>query len=164
VMEVKNYNAKNLSTVAHKTFLSTKENVEGICFEPKKYRLLLSVKKRDPFNNDFKGIYAFDLSTKKLAPEPVYKINTRDDIWKGQHEIEPSDLAVHPGTGNIYVLDGEHPRLLVMTKSGSIKKIYQLDDPAFSLPEGICFSKTGELFISNEGRSGAGNILQVREE
>ena len=162
ILEIKKYNSKKMSIIQHQTFLTARENVEGICYDRRKNRLLVSVKRRDPNSSDYKGIYAFDLKTKKLDPHPVYKIVHDSDSLKDQQKVQPSDLAVHPKTGDLYVLDGEHPRLFVMS-GGKIKKIYQLDSPDFPLPEGICFSRNRDLYICNEGRSGKGNILKVRE-
>jgi uncharacterized protein YjiK len=161
IWEVKNYNTGKISSAVHETFLTAKENVEGLCYDKNGNRLLVSVKKRDPFDKNIKGIYAFDLKTKKLDPTPVYKIQLDSDDLKGQEKIQPSDLAVHPVTGDIYVLDGEHPRLIVMNNKGSIKKIYPLEGPEFSLPEGICFYN-GKLFISNEGKRNSANILEIK--
>jgi len=162
IWEVKNYNSEKIDAVLHKTFLTSKQNVEGLCYDPGGNRLLLSVKRRDPFDKGIKGIYAFDLNTKKLNLTPVYKIDLNSGELKGQKKFQPSDLAVHPVTGDIYVLDGEHPRLLIMNNKGTIKKIYPLEDPEFSLPEGICFTKSNKLFICNEGKRKAANILEIK--
>jgi hypothetical protein len=52
--------------------------------------------------------------------------------------------------------------LLILDKAGSIKELYQLDQNEFSQPEGISFSPTGDLFISNEGKKEPGNIMRVK--
>ena len=80
---------------------------------------------------------------------------------KSKNKIQPSDLEVHPGTGEVYIVDGPGPRLLIMDSEGNKKNLYQLSSSDFPQPEGIAFNDAGELFISNEGSSGAGNILKV---
>jgi hypothetical protein len=75
--------------------------------------------------------------------------------------MQPSDLDVHPSTGDIYIVDGADPKLLVMGADGSKKNLYQLSSTDFAQPEGLAFTKGGELFISNESKKGSGNILKV---
>ena len=164
LFEVKNFSQENPSLVQHKTHLTVKQNVEGLGYDKKNNRLLLAIKGREPNSNDYKGIYAFDLSSKTMDAAPVVKIDLTDKIWSNagsKKEIQPSDLEVHPGTGDIYVVDGSNPKLLVMGQNGTKKGLYQLSDSDFTQPEGISFSETGELFISNEGKKGSGNILKV---
>ena len=73
----------------------------------------------------------------------------------------PSDIAIHPVNGDMYIIDGRNSQLLVTNMSGGVKKLYQLNVKEFPQPEGIAFNPAGELFISNEGRNSAGNILHV---
>jgi uncharacterized protein YjiK len=166
LFEVQHYNSTGLKVIEHPNQLSRKENVEGLCYDKKHNRLLLAVKSREPGTSDYKGIYAFDLSTKKLSDTPVLKIDLQNDIWiqkEGRKTMRPSDLAIHPRTGDLYIIDGEEPKLLIMSANGKkYKKLYTLPDAAFKLPEGITFTPKGVMYISNEGRGGDGNILRVR--
>lgn len=161
--EVRQYN-KNPLVKQYHTFFNRKNNMEGICYDPFHKRLLLAVKTLDPFNNRQKGIYSFDLRSKKLDSVPVYKIDLTDPRWKGnsnKRKVRPSDLAVNPVNGNLFVLDGERPKLIILNQQGKIISVYKLDEDDFPLPEGITFSPGGKLFISNEGCGGKGNILEV---
>ena len=164
LFEVDNFAAQKPSLVQHKTHLTAKQNVEGLCYDKKNNRLLLAIKGKEFNTSDYKGIYAFDLSTKKLGVTPVLKIDLTHNIWKdvkGKNKIQPSDLEMHPHTGDIYIVDGPDPKLLVMGADGAKKEIYQLSDSDFPQPEGISFTEAGELFISNEGKNGLGNILKI---
>jgi hypothetical protein len=51
--------------------------------------------------------------------------------------------------------------LLILDQSGAVKKLYQLEKSSFNQPEGITFSPTGDMYISNEGSKQPGNILHV---
>ncbi len=164
IFEVADYNSGKPSVTEHSTPLTAKQNVEGLGYDKKNNRLLLAIKGKEPASDEYKGIYAFDLSSKKMATEPVVKIDLTHDIWKDiskKNKIQPSDLEVHPSTGDLYIVDGADPKLLVMDERGNKKNLYQLSDNDFMQPEGIAFSEAGELFISNEGRTGSGNILEV---
>ena len=50
--------------------------------------------------------------------------------------------------------------LLTINRNGKILDIIELDKNIFNQPEGICFSKERNMFISNEGKNGGGNIVK----
>jgi len=165
---VTNYKRKNPTIKEYRTSLTEKQNVEGLCYDEKNKRLLLAIKSNELNTKDYKGIYAFDLVKKVFVDEPVIKIDLNDPVWKNtsdEQKIRPSDLAVHPVTGDIYVIDGEEPKLIILSPTGAIRSLQQLKRTQFRLPEGICFSKKGDLFICNEGGLlEKGNILKVALE
>ena len=72
LFEIKNYLEKNPKVTKHETFIKAKHNAEGLCADLKNNRLLLAVKDRDPLSNNTKGIYAFDLKSKKLLKTPAF--------------------------------------------------------------------------------------------
>ena len=164
LFEVSAFNSDKPSAKQHSTHLTAKQDVESLCYDPKNNRLLLAIKGKETDSKDYKGIYAFDLSSKKLSVAPVYKVDltegTAEDN-KGKNKIQPSDIAVHPVTGDLYILDGPDSRLLVMGQDGATKQLYQLNTKDFAQPEGIDFAPEGDLFISNEANKGSGNILKV---
>jgi uncharacterized protein YjiK len=157
-----------LPVKTYSTTLTAEQNVEGLCYDKKQNRLLLAIKGSEPTNPDYKGIYAFDLKTKKLNPDPVYRVDLRDPVFaqiKAKKEnalMQPSEINVHPQTGDIYLTEATKPKLLLLDKAGKIKNLLPLNSKTFSQPEGIAFSPDGDLFISNEGKKEAGNILQVK--
>jgi uncharacterized protein YjiK len=160
---IKNYNSGPPTVAEIKTWLTVKQNAEGLCYDQKRNRLLIAIKGGDPAGEDYKGIYAYDLRTQRLNRKPILKINFNDPVWNNTgHKMQPSDLAINPLTGDIYIIDGEIPSLLIMSSNGEHKKLYHLDTKDFHLPEGIAFSKTGQLFICNEGGLlGKGNIVEI---
>jgi uncharacterized protein YjiK len=162
--EVQSYRDRQPIVKQYHTFFNQKNNMEGLCYDRVNKRLLLVVKTRDPFRKDQKGIYSFDLESKKLDSTSIYKIDLNDPRWghkSNKRKVRPSDLAINPVTGEIYVLDGEAPKLVILTENGDIRSIYKLNEKDFPLPEGISFAENGRLFISNEGRWAKGNILEV---
>lgn len=168
LFEVTDYSSARPSVNEYRTHLTAKQDVEGLCYDQKKNRLLLSIKGKEEESDLYKGIYAFDLSSKKIEGTPVFKIDLSHDIWnqvkKKKNKIQPSDIEVHPVTGDVYILDGADPKLLVMDSNGTYKKLYKLGSDEFSQPEGISILPTGEVFISNEGKNSAGNILKLSLE
>lgn len=169
IFEIKNFSGAKPAVVEHNTHLTAKHDTEGLCYDSKNNRLLVSIKGSETGNPDYKGIYAFDLKTNKMDKSPVYKIDLNDEIFqnakskKAGSAIQPSAIAVHPKTGDIYLIDASKARLLIMDESGKIKSLKSLGNKDFNQPEGITFSPEGKLYISNEGSKEPGNILELGE-
>lgn len=150
----------------YKTFLSVKNDVESLCYDAKNNRLLIAGKAPDAAFAGFKCIYAFDLSTKTLLKEPVFKINLDNELMsygksKKNKRFSAAAISIHPVTNDMYLTDGTTSKLLVTDGAGNIKKLYELGR-YFAQPEGLTFSPQGTLYISNEGRKIAGNIMEVQ--
>ncbi|APG59596.1 SdiA-regulated domain-containing protein [Christiangramia salexigens] len=146
-----------------------KNNIEGLTASPDG-KLLISVKDRNLKTDEggYKAIYKYDPVSGKLESSPAIKINYTDrefskiKINNPKKLIRPSDINYNPVDGYLYVLDAEIPKLLVLNPKGSIKRMHLLDPEEFFQPEGICFSPSGRMFISNEGKGGDPNILEVK--
>ena len=144
-----------------------RNNIEGLAVKDDG-TLWLAVKDRNLDNSgDYKGIYSYDPSRKKLNFDPVLKISYKDFAFKRlktgnpRKLVRPSDLAFHPLNDDIYVLDAEFQKFLILNESGKIKALHLLDPEEFSQPEGLCFSPSGRMFIANEGLGGSPNIIEI---
>jgi hypothetical protein len=142
--------------------------VEGICFDKANNRLLVAIKGKEEDNQFQKGIYAFDLETKKMPVKPVVRIDLQDPVFsrlpnkKLQSIIQPSDIDIHPVTHDIYISDGMRPQILIMDNGGKIKQLLPLNKNEFIQPEGITFTPSGELYIASEGnKQRPGKLIMI---
>ena len=149
----------------HKTALSGKNDAEGLAFDPVNKNLLIACKE-NPFLDEkegkgIKAIYSFNLETKQIDIEPLLLIN-QDTIkyYKGGPTFKPSGIAIHPLTGNIFILGSVGKLLLVFSVKGEMLAMVELRSNIFPQPEGICFSPDGTLYIANEGDGREGTILK----
>jgi uncharacterized protein YjiK len=165
LFEVSTLSSKKTAVKEYSTSLTAKHNAEGLCYDKDNNRLLVAIKNADPDGKPYKGIYSFDLLSRTMADEPAFKINMRQEVTTGAKkrgfEIMPSGMAIHPQTKDMYITDGRNSMLMILTPSGSIKNVLSLNDKEFHQPEGITFHTGGEMYISNEGAKGGGNILKV---
>lgn len=150
----------------HKTYLNAKNDVEALCYDKVNNRLLLAYKGEEA-GGSTKGIYSFDLKSKQLASTPVYSIDLNNSLFedggkKKKQSFKPSALAIHPTNGDLYITEGTDPKLLILDSQGKVKSLVQFSGRDFTQSEGITFNAAGELFISNEGKKGNGNILKVK--
>lgn len=166
IFEVKKFRSANRQVNEFNTTLTAAHNVEGLCFDGNKNRLLIAIKDKEPGNKNYKGIYEFNLESKKFNEEPVYKINLSDKIFseireKGDKLFMPSSINIHPETGELFILEAVNPKILIINHQGVMKELYHLDPKIFRQPEGLTFDSTGGMYISNEGKNVPGNILKI---
>ena len=147
----------------YKTEFSHRNDTEGVVFDSVENRLLI-VPKEQGLNRDLKaenrrGIYAFDLESNQLLPDPVYLIDETDlgqIVYgnTGRYLFKPSGIAIEPGTGHLFILASVGKILIVLSRSNEILHVELLDEKIFPQPEGITFDTNGDLLISSEARAG----------
>jgi uncharacterized protein YjiK len=150
----------------YETYLNAQNDVEALCYDKANNRLLLAYKEEEA-GGSRKGIYLFDLRNKQLSKKAVFSIDLNNALFekagkKKKQGFKPSAIAIHPTEGNYYMIEGTNPKLLILNKQGEITFFASLSGKDFAQPEGITFNPAGELFISNEGKKGEGNILKVK--
>lgn len=167
LFEIKNYLDTNPEFNQYSSGLTARHNTESFSKDPNSNNLIIGVKDLEEDGN--KNFYAFDLDSKQLNPNPVFGISMTDSIFSeieyihSSRVMRPSDMEFHPQTGDIYVLDGASPKLLILdAATKNPKELYMLHPEKFNQPEGISFTPDGRLFISNEGGYYPGNILEVQ--
>lgn len=178
---------ENPDVKKYETDFSKNNDLEGLAADTANNRLLLSTKGHPYIDRSGgkhkKAVYGFDLDEKKLHTKPLYLIDLEEikyfrkyntmtrlgidlmaslDESKGDVTFQPSDLAIHPVTSNIYIIGSVGDLLLVLDPSGAMLAMIDLDDKLFNQPEGICFGPEGEMFISNEAGDWKATLLKFK--
>jgi uncharacterized protein YjiK len=157
------------------TGLGTRYDAEGLGFDPVSGKVLIAVKENpDPeADRDDRLIFSVEPESGRLMTEPFLVVRAREVEKKARalgikaHSVlpfKPSGLAVHPLSGDLYLIASVGKVLLVLDRSGRIKHLLQLDPALFRQPEGICFSPGGTLYIASEGRGKKGYVLEYVPE
>jgi uncharacterized protein YjiK len=128
-------------------------------------------------------VYAFDLQENELLKDPVLTIDIDalsnsldvDDhplnrriraALKGAVDLsgfKPSDMAIHPLTGQIYIVSSVRKVILVLDPDGSVDGIWPLNEQLLLQPEGLAFLPNGDLFISSEANEGNPSLLRFNQ-
>lgn len=87
---------------------------------------------------------------KYAAQDGTEELRERFDPNK-KKSFKPSAMAIHPHTGNMYLLASVGKILLVYSPEGLLLHVQPLASDLFPQPEGICFGPDGTLYISHEG-------------
>ncbi|OKL41682.1 PepSY-like domain-containing protein [Pontibacter flavimaris] len=172
VFEVNDFMSAKPNVKEHKSMLAGSQNTEGLALDKSNNRLLIACKGHDRKLGNNKGIYALDLRTGKMNPEPVISIPLAQEPLQapagdkkkakdGYDVLQPSSLEIHPQTGAYYVLDAVNQRIMVLEKDGKIGKLETLDENLMRQPEGLAFGPNGEVYIATEGsKKSNGAILK----
>lgn len=184
VYKVTDFKDEQRNSQKNSTFLHAGNDTEGLAYDPSTNSLLVACKGSPAQGNQYKGkrgIYEYSLDQNQLSEKPKYLID-QDQIRKllkfnayssfsvklmeninpseGDITFQPSAIAVHPISKNLYVVGSVGKLLLVLNPQGEIISIVKLKRKIFRQPEGICFAPDGTMFISNEGRGKKANILK----
>jgi hypothetical protein len=99
------------------------------------------------------SVYSFDYQQMKYLDSPVFLIDA-SDIEKALGDkipkFKPSAGAIHPITGDLFLVSSVNKILVVAANDGKVKDVYQLNPKLFKQPEGLTFTPGGDLLISNE--------------
>ena len=154
--------------------LKTPNDAEGLTYLKDKNSLLIALKGKGEIEDNEangKAFYLFNLSDMKMKEVPLFTI-TKKNIRKSlpdsldrypfakEIKIGPSGVAVHPKTNELYIISANQPWLIILDEAYSIKHSIPLSPKIFRQAEGICFSKNGDLYISNEAGGSSANILK----
>lgn len=167
LFEIAHWKRSKPKVTTYKTFLKKANDVEGLGYDKKRHALLLACKEM-PDSAYARHVYAFDLRTKQLLETPVFTIQpeqVNELVPYAPDEkhtfFSPSGIAVHPKTGDLYVISTALKRLIVLDyDSGEIRHAMRLDKKLLPQPEGISFDADGNLFIASEGKKGEGLLLR----
>jgi uncharacterized protein YjiK len=151
---------------------SSRNDLEGITKGHKKDEFYIACKQNpEILENGIKGraVYSYNVKKDKVKTKPYIHLTTEpfvEEIEKAglnpsRHmPFNPSGMAVHPFTKDVFLISSVGKLLIVLDKSGSIVSMAPLKRSLFRQPEGICFDSEGNMFISSEGRGKKGYILK----
>ncbi len=135
---------------------------ESLYYDPARAALVLLCKQCKDDGDKSVAAYTFDPSKTRFA-KAGFKLKTGGvKGLKKDERLRPSDAAIHPKTGELYILGSVNNLLVVADpQTGAVKKSYRLDKDLYKQPEGIAFTPEGDLIISNEA-AGKGSATLLR--
>lgn len=173
-----------------KYILKKPNDTEGLAFDAKNNRLLVACKSASCLHKSCllhtcmfqRAIYTLNLENNVIDPTPTFIIDLKKvqaflknnksedelEIFKKFITLEndyipfhPSALAVHPTSGDIYILSSKGKTMMILNSEGKIIAFEKLDKKIHTQPEGIVFDNDGTLYISNEGKKGGNGTISV---
>lgn len=181
IFEIENLGKADQKVTTYDTYLSEKNDTEGLGYDSETNSLLIACKGKGTTTQmvyeDAKVVFSFNLKNKKLADNPViefkkealYDFIESNNLKKLSFKLNkkmpfnPSGIAVQ--NGFYFTIASVGKMLIVMDKANEIQWIEKLDKDIMPKPEGIVFDKNGNLFIASEGKkNGRGRILMFSQK
>ena len=140
-----------------------KNEFEILYHYPQKNKLVLLCKDCEIDNKNSLTAFSFNLDSMAYSSSPAFVIDIRkieDLLDEKRLRFKPSAAAIHPLTGELYIISAINKVLVVSDLNGIPRKVYKINPKLYKQPEGLTFTSKGDLIISNESADiGAANIL-----
>lgn len=170
LFETSGYPQKHLTFNCFQTKIPAINN-EGISYDSKGNRLLIVCKSGyiniDPKQKS-RPVFCLDIRSKYIKQRPAFsvylpeiqhymfahhfRIPEQQKADNSQNLLfKPSDIAINPLSGLIYILSAEEKLLYRFSRKGKLISIEMLDKKLFPDAEAICFLRNGTLLIANAG-------------
>jgi len=155
------------------TILDNRFDTEGICYNSKTKNLLIACKENaDELST--RNIFNYSIEGQIIEKNPAYRIslnNIKKYLENAPETVEfdelrgyfddssedffyPSDIAVHPISGDIYICSAKSISLLVViSQEGNLKHIQLIPEEMLPQTEGISFTPKGDLILCSEGKA-----------
>lgn len=144
-----------------------KNEFETLYYDSALHQLIVICKNCEQDSRKEVSSWAFDVardsfvSSFKIETETIKEQLGEDDKFR----FKPSAAAIHPLTGELYIIASVNRALVILKKDHTVKNAYKIDPGLFKQPEGLTFTPKGDLIISNEAADrGAGEILFFKYE
>ncbi|MEW5853119.1 MAG: SdiA-regulated domain-containing protein [Myxococcota bacterium] len=164
LLELENWQGLDITIRHHATPLTRENDTEGITYDATTNRILMACKEYGgPLVGEReRAVYAYDLGAEIYLADPAYRFNM-DAMPAELREVadfKPSAIALHPITGELYVLSSTARGLVALGTDGSIRHSWRLKGNRFEQPEGLAFSPDGTMWMTSEGVEGPGRVFR----
>ena len=142
--------------------LPGKNDFESMYYDPSCKALVVICKNCSIDSNNKVSAFAYYIDSTGFDSKPIYRINLSAIEKLAPQKaarFQPSAAAIHPRQQKLYILSSTSRQLAITDLNGNVEGVYVLAAKMFPQPEGICFQKDGEMYISNEGGKGRATLL-----
>lgn len=138
---------------------------ETIFFDDSLHRLILLCKDCEEDGHKIVSGWSFDPASGTYTPG-VFTVNAQavaEKLGMEKIKLKPSAAAINPITKELFILASVNKLLVIADRNGEIKEVYELDPALYKQPEGIAFTGSGDLIISNESHeTGLADLLVIK--
>lgn len=146
----------------YKTSLGSRNDVEGLCYDPTTNALLLACK-GDPGNGDdsHKAVYSFSLRTKQLDEKPRFLLPAAELAAGAEGDrFNTSAITYHSKSRTFLLIASSGNAIAEVSPEGKILGSLPLKRSVHIQPEGIAAGPANTLYISNEAGQGDARLTK----
>ena len=140
---------------------AAKNEFETLFYDSTLHQIILICKNCQEDNKKQVTSWTFDPSMDSFSSSFTIETESIRERLGEDTRFKPSAGAIHPLTGELYVIASVNHALAIFNKDYSVKSIYNINPSLFKQPEGLTFTPKGDLIISNESaeKGSAADIL-----
>lgn len=158
---------KRIKSERIRTRLSSRYDTEGLAYDPVSGTVYIVCKEYAGKKvRRSRAVFGFDVQNKRVSDKPLFLISSDSlsvllaDKQFRHSRFKPSAIAVHPDSGNLFLLSSPNRLLIVLNKDGQILAVKKLKKRIVRQPEGIAFMPDGSLIIASEGAGGRAVLVK----
>jgi hypothetical protein len=151
-----------LSLQSFKVPQTAKNEFETLFYDSTAHQIILMCKNCQDDNKKQVTSWTFDPAKDSFSSTFTFETAPIRQQLGDDTKFKPSAAAIHPLTGEIYVMASVNHALVILNKDYSVKSIYKIDPALFNQPEGLTFTPKGDLIISNESGEKAGSTTHAK--
>lgn len=140
----------------------SKNEFEILYYDSTKQSLMLICKDCESDKKKSLTTFSFDPHSGKYTGS-AFTINVSEiatAIGEEKMKFKPSAASINPKNGLLYIISAINKLLVVTDVNGNFKEACRIDKGIFKQPEGITFTPSGGMIISNEAADvGVADIL-----
>ncbi len=128
-----------------------KNEFESMYYDEESKRLIVICKNCEAENKNSVSAWSLDPASGSYTPS-VFSIDVNAIAKKTgtEQKLQPSAAAINPLTNDVWILASMNQLLIVTDRKGNTKEVFTLNPLIFNQPEGITFTTSGDMLISNE--------------
>lgn len=156
--EGKDSERKKITT--YKTKLTSKNDVEGLAYDPASNSLLLACKGYPGKGlGEVKAVYSFGLDSMSFQEKPRFVVALKDVIQETRKgKFSPSGVA-RTHTGTFFIIASEGEAIIEVDSTGKVLEINRIPKKTNTHPEGIAFLPNKDMILCNDGQGAEGTIV-----
>jgi uncharacterized protein YjiK len=142
-----------------------KNEFETLYFDKASGQLNLICKDCKSDNKNYVSVWSFNPATQSYAQASfVIDANTISKLMNVKKmKFRPSAATINPLTNDLFIISSINKTLVIAEKNGIVKKAYPLTPSLYQQPEGMAFTSSGDLLISNEAnKESSADILVIK--
>jgi len=144
-----------------------KNEFESMYYDDSLRQLVILCKSCEDDGHKIVSAWGYDIATSVYTPS-VFTIDVQpvaEKLGEEKMKLKPSAIAINPVTNEFYILASVNKLLVVTDRQGKFKELYKLDPALYKQPEGIAFTPSGDMIISNESHeTGLADLLLIKNK
>jgi len=146
---------------------NNKNEFEAMYYDDSLQMLILLCKNCDGDGSKMVTAWGYNISTQTYTSVP-YSIDApliAEKLGVEKIKLRPSGAAINPITKELYILASLNNLIIITDRNGKLIDLLKLDPAIYRQPEGIAFTPSGDLIISNEFfENSPANILYIKNK